>query len=216
MTEVRLTISVGRAGSHLSMVGDGIRPCLHRNASLASAMRRPGTISCRTGFAQALPNLAQPDDRWCSDGVQASGLSVIGMQIKQELIRASQIAAEAHKGQRDKVGNPYFDHCQRVAELVVGEEERTVAFLHDVLEKGSGWTVDRLLQEGFSRPIVEAVVALTRRSGEPEGEFVRRAASDTLAHKVKQADLEDNLVQAEQAGLDTSKYVLGLELLQEL
>lgn len=161
---------------------------------------------------------------WCnlpSDGAgilasEASDQSVIAMQMKQHLIRASQIAAEAHKGQRDKVGNPYFDHCQRVAALVVGDEERTVAFLHDVLEKGSGWTVDGLTQEGFSLRIIEAVVALSRRSGELDDEFVRRAASNPLARVVKRADLEDNLVQAEQAGLDTSKYLAGLELLQNI
>jgi len=68
----------------------------------------------------------------------------------------------------------------------------------------------------FSLRIIEAVVALSRRSGELDDEFVRRAASNPLARVVKRADLEDNLVQAEQAGLDTSKYLAGLELLQNM
>lgn len=138
------------------------------------------------------------------------------MQIEQLLQRAIQIAAEAHKGQQDKVGNPYFDHCRRVAELVMGDEERLIAFLHDVPEKGSGWTLDRLRQEGFSQPVIAAVDALTKRLGEADDEFVRRAASNPLARAVKQADLEDNLVQAEQAGLDTSKYLHGLKILQNM
>jgi (p)ppGpp synthase/HD superfamily hydrolase len=138
------------------------------------------------------------------------------MQIKQLLQRAIQIAAEAHEGQQDKVGNPYFDHCRRVADLVVGDEERIIAFLHDVPEKGSGWTLDRLKQEGFSPSVIAAVDALTKRVGEADHEFVRRAASNRLARAVKQADLEDNLVQAKQAGLDTSKYLHGLEILQNM
>lgn len=39
------------------------------------------------------------------------------------LVRAREIAAEAHHGQRDQVGNPYLDHCEQVAEL--GDEEQT-------------------------------------------------------------------------------------------
>ncbi|MCV9966758.1 HD domain-containing protein [Pararhizobium sp. BT-229] len=136
------------------------------------------------------------------------------MQIKQTLQHAIEIAAEAHEGQHDKVGNPYFEHCRRVAERVMGEEERIIAFLHDVPEKGPGWTLDRLRREGFSPPVIAAVDALTKRSGEADDAFVRRAASNPLARAVKQADLEDNLVQAEQAGLDTSKYLQGLAIFQ--
>lgn len=138
------------------------------------------------------------------------------MRIEQLLQRAIQIAAEAHQGQKDKVGHPYFDHCRRVAERVVGDEERIIAFLHDVPEKGSGWTLDRLREEGFSPSVIAAVDALTRRLGEADDAFVRRAASNPLARPVKQADLEDNFVQAEQAGLDTSKYLDGLALLQNI
>jgi len=142
--------------------------------------------------------------------------TVTVMQTEQHLQRAIQIAAEAHKGQQDKLGNPYFDHCRRVADLVVGHEERIIAFLHDVPEKGSGWTLDRLKQEGFSPSVIAAVDALTKRVGEADDAFVRRAASNPLARPVKLADLEDNRVQAEQAGLDASKYLNGLEQLQNM
>lgn len=148
--------------------------------------------------------------------VTTSRDDVTAMQIKHLLQRAIQIAAEAHQGQQDKVGNPYFDHCRRVAERVAGDKERIIAFLHDVPEKGSGWTLDRLRQEGFSPSVIAAVDALTRRLGEADDAFVRRAASNPLARPVKQADLEDNFVQAEQAGLDTSKYIDGLALLQNM
>ena len=49
----------------------------------------------------------------------------------QEAIR---IATEAHKGQVDKANQPYINHLVRVTSLVKGEEAKTVAMLHDVVE----------------------------------------------------------------------------------
>lgn len=137
------------------------------------------------------------------------------MMTSQHSDHARQIAIEAHEGQLDKVGNPYFAHCERVASLVFGDEERTVAYLHDVVEKGRSWTLDRLKEEGFSTAVVDAVHTLTRQDGEDEDHFLQRCISNHLARPVKRADLEDNLVQAEQAGLDTSKFVCGLKFLDE-
>ncbi|KAA0693283.1 HD domain-containing protein [Neorhizobium sp. P12A] len=134
------------------------------------------------------------------------------MHEGQHLQHAILVAAEAHDGQLDKAGNPYFDHCRRVADLVLTDEEKIVAYLHDVVEKGKGWTLDRLKEEGFPKAIIVAVDALTKRSGEDERVFVQRAVSTPLARKVKKADLEDNLLQAEQAGLDSSKYEDGLRM----
>ncbi len=134
----------------------------------------------------------------------------------QHLDHAIQIALEAHKAQADKTGRPYFEHCQRVALLVSGDEARTVAYLHDVVEKGRSWTLDRLREEGFPPAIVSAVDALTRRAGETDDAFVKRAASNPLALPVKKADLEDNLWQAEQTGMNSAKYQSGLALLLDL
>lgn len=133
----------------------------------------------------------------------------------QHLDHAIQIALEAHEGQTDKVGRPYFEHCQRVALLVSGDEARMTAYLHDIVEKGRGWTLDRLKEEGFPSPIISAVAALTRRSGESDDEFVRRAAANPLAFPVKQADLEDNLWQADQTGGDVEKFRRGLDVLRD-
>ncbi len=134
----------------------------------------------------------------------------------QHLDHAIQIALEAHEAQADKTGRPYFEHCQRVALLVSGDEARIVAYLHDVVEKGRNWTLDRLREEGFPPAIISAVDAMTRRAGEPDDAFVRRAASNPLALPVKKADLEDNLWQAEQIGMDSTKYQSGLALLLDL
>ncbi|MBX4950120.1 HD domain-containing protein [Rhizobium binae] len=134
----------------------------------------------------------------------------------QHLDHAMQIAMDAHDGQTDKTGRPFFEHCQRVALLVSGEESRTVAYLHDVAEKGSGWTIDRLKEEGFPAAIISAVDALTQRPDEPDEEFVRRASANPLALPVKRADLEDNLRQAEQTGKEKEKYQRGLDLLRDI
>ncbi|MBB3287082.1 MULTISPECIES: HD domain-containing protein [unclassified Rhizobium] len=131
----------------------------------------------------------------------------------KHLDQAIQIALEAHEGQTDKTGRPFFEHCQRIALLVSGDDARTVAYLHDVVEKGRGWTLDRLREEGFPPKIISAVDALTRRSDEPYDEFVTRAASNALALPVKKADLEDNLWQSEQIGKSGEKYQRGLQIL---
>ncbi len=128
---------------------------------------------------------------------------------------AAKIAEQAHAGQTDKTGNPYIDHCRRVAETVEGLDEKVVAYLHDVLEKGEDWTSEKLLGEGFSGFIIEAVLAMTKRPDEDDASFVRRAASNPLALPVKRADLQDNLRQTLQAGLPTEKYEKGLRILDE-
>ena len=135
------------------------------------------------------------------------------MQDAVHLDHAIQIAADAHQGQVDKLGRPYFEHCQRVAASMVDAESRAVAYLHDVVEKGRNWTVDRLKEEGFAPPIIVAVDALTRRPLEEDEALVRRAAANPLARRVKQADLEDNLWQAERAGREKARYERGLEIL---
>ncbi|MBB3462771.1 HD domain-containing protein [Rhizobium sp. BK377] len=138
------------------------------------------------------------------------------MQTARHLDHARQVAMDAHEGQQDKIGNPYFQHCERVAGKVMSESEKVVAYLHDIPEKAPGWTIDRLREEGFSASVIAAVDALTRRSGENDVSFIRRAASNALARAVKRADLEDNRFQAERAGLDPEKFEKGLAALTAL
>jgi (p)ppGpp synthase/HD superfamily hydrolase len=136
--------------------------------------------------------------------------------MQNDLLRkAEEIAVAAHAGQRDRAGHPFSDHLRRVAEKVGGREQRMVAYLHDIVEKTDGWSLERLAEEGFPETVIAAVDAMTRRGGEDYADFVRRAIANPLARPVKRADLEDNLQQAEQAGIDDRKYRLGLRLLDE-
>lgn len=131
------------------------------------------------------------------------------------LYRAARIAEEAHRSQTDKTGRPYIEHCRRVADQVETLDQKIVAYLHDVVEKGEGWTFGRLRTAGFGPPVVAAVDALTRRLDETEYGFLCRAASK-LALPVKRADLNDNLWQAREAGVSTAKYESGLRALNRL
>jgi (p)ppGpp synthase/HD superfamily hydrolase len=129
-----------------------------------------------------------------------------------EVEMAQKVAAEAHVGQTDKTGEPYVSHCERVADRVQGAKEKTIAFLHDVVEKCDGWHFDRLRQLGFSDDVIDAIDALTRRPNETDDQFVIRTVANKLACPVKIADLHDNLQQANTVGSDPVKYKRGLEL----
>ena len=129
------------------------------------------------------------------------------------LDRAIRIAVAAHEGQTDKTGGPYFEHCERVASLISDEDGKIVAYLHDVVEKGAGWSIERLRREGFSSPVLMAVDALTRRPDEPEIAFINRLAINPLAVSVKQIDLADNIWQTGRKNVNPEKYCHALQML---
>lgn len=137
-----------------------------------------------------------------------------GLSQDQMFMRAVRIATNAHRGQTGKDGRPYIEHCERVA-MRVEPQFRPIAYLHDVIEKSEGWTLERLRLDAFPEDVIGAVDALTRRAEEGDEAFVRRAASNPLALPVKKADLEDNLAQALRNGESTDKYRRGLEILRD-
>ncbi len=102
------------------------------------------------------------------------------------------IAAEAHRGQKDRYGSPFILHPIRVMLRCGTAKEKIVALLHDVPEK-SAWTLDDLRRAGFGEELVAAVDALTKREGEAYLDYIARASQDVLAKRVKQADLQDHI-----------------------
>lgn len=119
---------------------------------------------------------------------------------------AISLAVEAHRGHRDKAGQPYILHPLRVMFRLDGETERIVGVLHDVVED-SAYTLDDLRQMGYSEQIVAAIDHLSRRENEAYEELVKRAAAHPLARTVKLADLEDNMDIRRYAALD--EKILG-------
>jgi (p)ppGpp synthase/HD superfamily hydrolase len=72
------------------------------------------------------------------------------------------LAVYAHRGQRDKSGEPYILHVLRVMLRQEAETARIAAVLHDVLEDTSVTLAD-LRQAGYSDAVCTALDCLTRR-----------------------------------------------------
>jgi len=142
-----------------------------------------------------------------------------------DLETAIAIAVEAHRGQTDKAGQPYILHPLRVMFNLDAEEERIVAVMHDVVED-SELTLDDLRARGFSKEVLEALEAVTRRPGESGdagyAAFVERAAGNPIGRRVKIADLLDNMDLTRLAELGESdmrrldKYLKALRFLEKL
>lgn len=107
----------------------------------------------------------------------------------QEL--ALQIAQKAHAGQVDKAGKDYILHPMTVASYMDTDTEKTIAYLHDVLED-TDVTVDAL-RKIFPNEIVDTLITLTHRKDESYFEYIQRISTSKLAKKVKVADLLHNL-----------------------
>lgn len=107
----------------------------------------------------------------------------------QEL--ALQIAQKAHAGQVDKAGKDYILHPMTVASYMDTDIEKTIAYLHDVLED-TDVTVDAL-RKIFPNEIVDTLITLTHRKDESYFEYIQRVSTSKLAKKIKVADLLHNL-----------------------
>ena len=135
--------------------------------------------------------------------------------------RAEQVARRAHAGQTDKAGRDYVEaHVADVHRRVAGEspEVQAVALLHDVLEDTA--CTEAELRAAFPAAVVDAVVAITHRPGEPRPDYYARVRTDPLALRVKLADVASNTDPGRMALLDeptrarlTAKYATALAAL---
>lgn len=108
------------------------------------------------------------------------------------------LAASQHRhSPLDKSGAPYILHPLRVMHFLgaqASDDERIVAVLHDVVED-CPISFDDLRQMGYSATIIAALDGVTKRPDEFDDyqKFVRRAAQNPIARRVKRADLQDNM-----------------------
>lgn len=130
------------------------------------------------------------------------------MNIEQ----AAKFAIEAHMGQVDKVGIPYFFHPMRVMEAAraAGEDEQVqiACALHDVIED-TDYTAQDLLDMGVQFCTVQAIRAVTKRdlvAGAENDyfEWIRNIIEhgDVTAIKVKMYDARDNNARALNDGFE--------------
>ena len=105
--------------------------------------------------------------------------------------KAYKIAKKAHLGQVDKAGEDYIKHPEKVASFVKTDEEKAVAYLHDVIED-TELTLENLYEYDFSKEVIEAVDIITKKKGEDYQSYLNSVKKNKLARAVKLADLRHN------------------------
>lgn len=112
--------------------------------------------------------------------------------MREELL-AQHIAEVSFEGKTDLAGRPYIEHIKRVAGKFSSLPTIcSVALLHDLLEDCPEWNQNSL-RVFFSKQIVDAVVALTKKKGQSYNDYIMQVKANSLAKEVKIADLRDNM-----------------------
>ena len=131
--------------------------------------------------------------------------------------RALKLCFEAHKDQVDKTGMPYVFHPFHLAEQMDDEISTVCALLHDVVED-TAYTLEDLQTLGFPEEVIEVLALLTHDKPVPYMVYVREIAKNTVARKVKLADLANNTDPKRASGLNEArrkKYELAKRVLAE-
>lgn len=105
------------------------------------------------------------------------------------------VAMRVHAEQRDKGGNPYFDHVLRVEAQMAPDDldGRILALVHDVWEDHPSVLLDGTLHKILPPHLVVSLAAITRGKGEGYDAYIERVVADPIARRVKLADLTDNM-----------------------
>lgn len=103
------------------------------------------------------------------------------------------ITALAFEAVQDKGGKPYILHCLHVMQKVrhLGTEVMQIAIMHDLVED-TFWTLDKLIEQGFSDRVVNGVATMTHPKGEDYMLYIKRVAANPDTRAVKMADLKHN------------------------
>lgn len=105
---------------------------------------------------------------------------------------ARKLSKEYHAGQVDKAGEDYFTgHITRVVNAVETEDEKIVAYLHDILDD-TPMTMKMLDGMGFNDDVLFAVGRLSHYSL-TYNQRISRLTKTRLGRVVKLADLKDHL-----------------------
>ena len=127
------------------------------------------------------------------------------------------VAQIAHRGQKDKAGAPYIEHLGRVAGRLTSDKDKTIAYLHDILEDTCLTRTD--LAGLFPEEIVAAVQLLSRRPDETYAAFIERIclSENFSAIFVKYADVKDHLKETSAIGASlVDRYIKAESRLREV
>lgn len=104
------------------------------------------------------------------------------------------VMVEAHRGQVDKSGKPYYLHPLAVMELLDTKDDdlKIIALGHDLIED-TMVTEKKLRSLGFSERVIRGIVALTKVDGESYEEYKDKVKANKDAVIVKMADLHHNM-----------------------
>ncbi|MGN0502328.1 MAG: HD domain-containing protein [Ruminococcus sp.] len=134
--------------------------------------------------------------------------------------KALKISFNAHKNQVDKSGMPYVFHPFHLAEQMDDEYSVCVALLHDVIED-TDIMIEDLEAEGFPKEVINAIELLTHSDSVPYLDYVKTIKNNSIARKVKLADLKHNSDLSRLDNIDdkalerVEKYKKAIEILQE-
>jgi (p)ppGpp synthase/HD superfamily hydrolase len=129
-----------------------------------------------------------------------------------DLTIAEMIAERAHQDQTRRDGEtPYIAHVKAVVEKVTEDDEKIVAWLHDVVED-SELTLDDIASVGFSKDIITAVGLLTKTKGGDYTAYINGISENPLARTVKIADMKSNLEDTP-TDRQVEKYSAALQIL---
>ena len=119
------------------------------------------------------------------------------------IIEAKEIAERVHGDKLDKKCYPYMAHILDVALRVahLGESFEVVGLLHDAIEDAEPEDfkkeITELIETSFSKEIVLAIKAMSKRQGEDYFEdYLPRLKENKIATQVKIADSSHNLSKA--------------------
>lgn len=135
---------------------------------------------------------------------------------------AIQLAAHAHAGQVDKLGQPYILHPLRVMQRTIVRYgpgwEAMAAVLHDVVED-TYITLEELSKRRYPITVIGLVARLSRDKGQDYKEYIKHIGKNEAARYIKIEDICDNLSRlpavedAQTKKRLRQKYVWALEYL---
>lgn len=132
------------------------------------------------------------------------------------VVTAKHFATAMHYKQTRRDGAPYITHPAAVADAVDTDEQKAVAWLHDVLEDTPA-TENVLRGIGMPEEVVLAVVAMTKTPGENYADYLERVFANDLALVVKLADIQANTADHETLTPELArKYDFAMKYLEQL